>query len=192
MIHEPIRENITENIFQCQIMLNNAIYAQISWIKFLIKIMDIFRDTHTNTRIHHVQSMPNIISMIYNIEVMRWIQGDVHAWFYENGVLNLYLHVVHCPLGQNAIKLPFWGTQRARLSQQQTAKKREREREYGLRVQLCFVNIFHLAMTSMKILWKHLLSITPLHDTLTFSLVATFDPLPFVQFTSSFRFVSLM
>lgn len=57
---------ISKNIFeQCQITFNNAIYAP--WIKFLIKIMDFSRDVK-NT----FQSMPNIISMIYNIE--RWAQ----------------------------------------------------------------------------------------------------------------------
>lgn len=125
------------------IMLNNAIYAEISWIKFLIKIMDFPRYTHT-----HIQSMPNIISMIYNIEAMRQILGVIIHILNDN--IRKFKHKLQCFITSPWLKI---------------RSNYLFERGSGLRVHRLFGNIFHLVTTLMKILWAHLLSITPLHDT---------------------------
>lgn len=131
------RYHTHKNIFRTvpKIMLNNAIYAQISGIKFLIKIMDFPRYTQQHSK------YAKILFLWFTIlkAKRRQILGEI-PWKYietikiwkKNRIFNMTFYTVRCPLGQNSIKLPF------RKSQSMV-----------LRVQLASLNIFHFG-----VIWK--------------------------------------
>lgn len=133
--------------------------------------------------------MPNIISMIYNIEAMRRILGETYVLLNVECIecvwTSCFQHEYYC------FAMSPW-----RKCYQITFRERTRvrEREKMVCVCNCFVNIFHLNTVYMEILWEHLLSTIPLHDTLTFPLanwpqwlsLRVFSSSLCVQFTAPF------